>query len=90
MELWKYKWNKIWEHPDLTQVFMDFISDLDPYSLQFNNRNTPVQKQVTNKILEIVNNKKTVSNKFKSEGRSFNRQQEQNETKRAINPASDW
>jgi hypothetical protein len=90
MELWKYKWNKIWEHPDLTQVFMDFISDMDPYTLQFNNRNTPVQKQVTNKILEIVNNKKTVSNKFKSEGRSFNRQQEQNEAKRAINPASDW
>jgi hypothetical protein len=90
MELWKYKWNKIWEHPDLTQVFMDFISDLDPYSLQFNNRNTPVQKQVTNKILEIVNNKKTVSNKFKSEGRSFNRQTESLDQKRAINPASDW
>ena len=90
MEMWKYKWNKIWEHPDLTQVFMDFISDMDPYTLEFKSRNTPVQKQVTNKILEIVNNKKTVSNKFKSEGRSFNRQQEQNETKRAINPASDW
>jgi len=90
MELWKYKWNKIWEHPDLTQTFMDFLSDLDPYSLEFKNRSTPVQKQVTNKILEIVNNKKTVSNKFKSEGRSFNRQQESTEPKRAINPASDW
>lgn len=92
MEMWKYKWNKIWEKPDLTQVFMDFIGDLDPYTLEFKNRTTPVQKQVTNKILEIVNNKKTVSNKFKSEGRPYQQQngKDNGEPKKAINPSSDW
>lgn len=90
MELWKYKYNKIWENPDLTQIFMDFLSDLDPYELQFKNRSTPVQKQVTSKILDIINNKKTVSNKFKSEGRSYNTSKQKEQPKRTINPSSDW
>jgi len=91
MEMWKYKWSKIWERPDLTQVFMDFLSDLDPHQLEFKNRNIPVQKQVTSKILDIVNNKKTISNKFKSEGRNYSQSDRQGEqTRKSINPSSDW
>lgn len=89
VEMWKYKWTKIWENPNLTQVFMDFLSDLDPYSLEFKNRNVPVQKQVTNKILDIVNNKKTVSNKFKSDVRVVDRKKD-SEPRKTINPADDW
>jgi hypothetical protein len=58
MEMWRYKFNELWKNPNLTQVFIDFISDLDPHTLQFKSRGVPVNKQVTSTIQNLINNKK--------------------------------
>lgn len=58
MEMWRYKFNELWKDPNLTQVFIDFISDLDPHTLQFNSRGVPVNKQVTSTIQNLINSKK--------------------------------
>jgi len=57
MEMWRYKFNELWKDPNLTQVFIDFISDLDPHTLQFNSRGVPVNKQVTSTIQNLINSK---------------------------------
>ena len=88
VELWRYKWNKIWENPELTHVLMDFLSDLDPYELQFKSRGDSTSKKVTSKIMSIINSKKTVSNKLKSDSRNKINQPDDNKT--SINPATDW
>lgn len=58
MEMWRYKFNELWKDPNLTQVFIDFISDLDPNTLQFKSRGVPVNKQVTSTIQNLINSKK--------------------------------
>jgi len=57
MEMWRYKFNELWKDPNLTQVFIDFISDLDPHTLQFNSRGVSVNKQVTSTIQNLINSK---------------------------------
>lgn len=87
-ELWKYKWNKIWENPELTHVLMDFLSDLDPYTLQFNNRDKTVDKQVTSKIMQLINNKNKKNNSL-SGGYSSNNRTNTNSNK-VIDPNAQW
>ncbi len=57
MEMWRYKFNELWKDPNLTQVFIDFISDLDPHTLQFKSRGVSVNKQVTSTIQNLINSK---------------------------------
>jgi len=63
MEMWRYKFNELWKDPNLTQVFIDFISDLDPTTLQFKSRGVPVNKQVTSTIQNLINSKKQNNSK---------------------------
>jgi hypothetical protein len=57
IEMWKYKFDQIWQKPQLVQVFMDFLSDLDPYTLEFKRNGVPTNKVVTNTIQSIINSK---------------------------------
>jgi len=34
VEMWKYKWNNLWKKPEMVQVLMDFMSDIDPYTME--------------------------------------------------------
>lgn len=63
MEMWKYKFDAIWEKPELTQVFMDFLSDLDPYTLEFKRNGVPTNKQVTSTIQNLINTKNQTKSK---------------------------
>lgn len=57
IELWKYKWQKIWESPKHTQELMDFLSDFDEYTLEFNKRSQTPSKIATQKIMQIAASK---------------------------------
>ena len=83
MELWKYKWDNMWKKPDMVQVFMDFLSDIDPYTMEFQNKTSTVNKQVSNKIQELINRK----SQQRSSGKyvSHKRTTEQN-TPKTIDP----
>ena len=70
VELWKYKWNRMWEKPELVQEFMDFISDLDEYSLTFKRRSETPASLATKKILEVANAKSGNNNKGAYQQRS--------------------
>lgn len=63
--MWKYKFDSIWANPKATQVFMDFISDYDPYTHEFKRNGVPTTKQVTSTIQNIINAKN--QNKSKSQ-----------------------
>lgn len=89
-ELWKYKWNKIWENPQLTHVLMDFLSDLDPYRLEFASKDKTVDKQATNKIMELINNKANSENRFKSSSRYTRQPRDFDSKPKMINPATDF
>lgn len=89
MELWKYKWNKIWEYPELTHMFMDFVSDLDPYSLEFGARAVPTNKKASNMIQNMINAKQDVSKRNRTSVSRLNQNKSTNSNKK-INPLSDW
>jgi hypothetical protein len=57
IELWKYKWQKIWESPRHTQELMDFLSDFDEYTLEFVKRSETPSKIATQKIMQIAASK---------------------------------
>jgi len=57
VEMWKYKWNNLWKNPQMVQVFMDFMSDIDPYTMEFKTRNESINKQVSSKIQQLLNSK---------------------------------
>jgi hypothetical protein len=91
VELWKYKWNKIWEDPALTHVFMDFLSDLDPYNLEFQSKDKTVDKQATSKIMELINRKNNSENRFKSGSRHYSRKPHNLDSKpKIIDPTADF
>lgn len=69
--MWKYKFDSIWANPKATQVFMDFISDFDPYTHEFKRNGVPAQKQATSLIQELINTK----NQNKSKGEHSNQRQ---------------
>jgi hypothetical protein len=57
MEMWQYKFDAIWRDPAATQVFMDFMTDFDPNSLQFKKRGQPATKQANSIIKNLLNKK---------------------------------
>lgn len=69
VEMWKYKFDAMWENPQTVQVFLDFMSDLDPYTLQFNRNGVPPTKQVTSTIQNLINSKNQNKHKGQSSGR---------------------
>lgn len=65
MEMWRYKFDAIWQDPKNTQIFLDFLSDFDPYKLQFNRNGVPSNKVVSSTIQDIINSK--IQQKSKSQ-----------------------
>ena len=72
VEMWKYKWNNLWKKPEMVQVLMDFMSDIDPYTMEFKNKNTSINKQVSTRIQKLLNSKQqkgTTNSRFISNKR---------------------
>lgn len=56
-ELWRYKFESIWQDPQAAQVFLDFLSDYDHNNMQFNRNGVPSSKQATKLVTGILNSK---------------------------------
>jgi len=84
-ELWRYKWNNMWKKPKLVHVFMDFLSELDPNTMEFGNRALSSSKKVSNKIFEMAK-RKAAGNKKSGKAVSPKRQASDSNNNNKINP----
>ena len=71
-ELWRYKFESIWNNPVATQVFLDFLSDYDHNNHQFTRNGVPSTKQASSTIQRIINSKR--QNKPKGQYQSKRRE----------------
>lgn len=81
MEMWRYKLDAIWQNPKSTQIFLDFMSDFDPYKLEFNRNGVPTNKQVSSTIENIIHAKQQQKSKS-----AFQDQQRQTQQIKQIDP----
>lgn len=70
MEMWKYKFNAMWQKPEAVQIFMDFLSDFDHNTVEFKRNGIPSDKIATSTIQSLINSK----NQQKSKGQTQSRQ----------------
>lgn len=78
MELWRYKWGQMWKKPELVHVFMDFLSNLDPFTMEFKGDVHQSDKAATKKLIEMANKKQT-SKQVSSRTETMRQQQSNNQ-----------
>lgn len=61
-QLWKYKMDKIWEDPELTQYLMDFLSKFDPYKLRFEDQPESIEGKLDIKVRNLMNKRNSKTN----------------------------
>ena len=76
-ELWRYKVDQMWKRPELVHHLMDFLSQLDPYTMSFKGENLTPEKNATKRLLEMAQKKQTTTNKHVGSRQEYSRQNEQ-------------
>jgi hypothetical protein len=56
-ELWRYKVDQMWKKPELVHHLMDFLSQLDPYTMSFKGETLTPEKNATKRLLEMAQKK---------------------------------
>ena len=79
-EMWKYKWEQMWKKPELVHVLMDFMSNIDPYTMSFKGEQQSAEKNATKRILEMATKKQATSSKQVADRPDYRKQQQNKPT----------